>query len=190
MLDILVWSRRTQEAAEAYLHRVVDGCGYQGRGREHGYAGQLPARRAARACGSGAPAAHGREHLRRSRAPAHSPARTGAPAIQIAGARPSTPSSSSVRSVPSPPTSDHFRPRRHLLPAPTYHQLLQIAAHPLRHVARRHGPRRGRAVERLVPTRRRVSIAAINAVYVTLPSCGKSGAPQSRYRATSRACSA
>ena len=30
VLDILIWSRRTQEAAEAYLHRVVDECGYQG----------------------------------------------------------------------------------------------------------------------------------------------------------------
>jgi len=32
VLDILVQARRNQAAAETYLRRVVDGCGYQPRG--------------------------------------------------------------------------------------------------------------------------------------------------------------
>ncbi len=32
VLDILVQARRNQEAAETFLRRVVDGCGYQPRG--------------------------------------------------------------------------------------------------------------------------------------------------------------
>ena len=89
VLDILVQSRRNQEAAETFFRRVVDGHGYQPRVVITDKLASYP------------PAV--RRVLQRFKSPDH------------------------AQRFLSPfgPISDHFRPRRHLLPAPQYHRLLQ-----------------------------------------------------------------
>jgi putative transposase len=118
VLDILVQRRRNQEAAETFLRRVVGGCGYRPRvvltdklasyppavrrvlpGVEHRRHKGLNNR----AENSHRPTRRRERVLQRFKSPEHAP--------QFLG--------------PFGLISDHFRPRRHLLPALEYHRLLQ-----------------------------------------------------------------
>jgi putative transposase len=118
VLDILVQPRRNQEAAEAFLRRLVEGQGYQPRvvitdklaSSPLALLGVLP----------------GVEHRRHkglnNRAEiSHRPTRRRERVLQ----RFKSPGHAQRFLAPFGPISDHFRPRRHLLPAPEYHQTMQ-----------------------------------------------------------------
>ncbi len=118
VLDILVQPRRNQEAAEALLRRVVDGCGDQPRVViTDKLASYPPALR---------PVLPGVEHRRHKglnnwAENSHRPTRRRERVLQ----RFKSPEHAQQCLRPLGPISAHFRPRRHLLPAPEYQQLLQ-----------------------------------------------------------------
>ena len=118
VLDILVQSRRNQEAAEAFLRRVVDGCGYQPRVIiTDKLASYPPAVRRV------LPQTEHRRHkgVNNRAENSHRPTRRRERVLQ----RFKSPEHAQQFLAPFGPISDHFRPRRHLLSAPAYHQLLQ-----------------------------------------------------------------
>jgi putative transposase len=116
--DLLVQPRRNREAAEAFLRRVVDGCGYEPRGLITDQLASYPpaARRVL-------PQTEHRRHkgLNNRAANSHRPTRRRERVLQ----RFKSPEHAQQVLSPFGPISDHFRPRRHLLPAPEYHRLLQ-----------------------------------------------------------------
>jgi putative transposase len=118
VLDILVQPRRHQEAAEAFLRRLVDGNGYRPRVViTDKLASSPPALRRVLL---------GVEHRRHkglnNRAEhSHRPTRRRERVLQ----RFTSPAHAQPFLAPFGPIADHFRPRRHLLPALTYHQTLQ-----------------------------------------------------------------
>jgi putative transposase len=117
VLDILVQARRNQEAAEALLHRVVDGCGYQPRVViTANLASYPPAVRRV------PPGVEHRRHkgLNNRAAHSHRPTRRRERGLQ----RFTSPEHAQQFLAPFGPISDHVRPRRHRLPAPAYHQRL------------------------------------------------------------------
>jgi putative transposase len=117
VLDILVQARRNQEAAEALLHRVVDGCGYQPRVViTANLASYPPAVRRV------PPGVEHRRHkgLNNRAAHSHRPTRRRERGLQ----RFTSPENAQQFLAPFGPISDHVRPRRHRLPAPAYHQRL------------------------------------------------------------------
>jgi putative transposase len=118
VLDILVQARRNQEAAEAFLRRLIDGCGYQPR--------VVVTDKLASSPPAGRRVLPGGEHRRptglHTRAEnSHRPTRRRERVLQ----RFKSPEHAQQFLAPFGPISDHVRPRRHRLPAPTYHQLLQ-----------------------------------------------------------------
>ena len=118
VLDILVQARRNQEAAETFLRRVVDGCGYQPRVViTDKLASYPPAVRRV------LPQAEHRRHkgLNNRAENSHRPTRRRERALQ----RFKSPEHAQQFLAPFGPISDHFRPRRHRLPAAQYHTLLQ-----------------------------------------------------------------
>jgi putative transposase len=117
VLDILVQARRNQEAAEAFLHRVVDGCGYQPRVVSTDKLASYPP-----AVRRVLPGVEHRRHkgLNNRAENSHRPTRRRERVLQ----RFKSPEHVQQFLAPFGPISDHFRPRRHLLPAPVYHQLL------------------------------------------------------------------
>jgi putative transposase len=118
VLDILVQARRNQEAAEAFLRRVVDGNGDQPRVViTDTLASYPPALRRV------LPGVEHRRHkgLNNRAENSHRPTRRREWALQ----RFKSPAHAQPFLAPFGPISDHFRRRRHLLPAPAYHHLLQ-----------------------------------------------------------------
>jgi putative transposase len=118
VLDILVQERRHQEAAEAFLRCLVDGCGFQPRlVVTDKLASYPPALRRV------LPGVEHRRHkgLNNRAENSHRPTRRRERALQ----RFKSPEHAQQFLAPFGPISDHFRPRRHLLCAPEYHQLLQ-----------------------------------------------------------------
>jgi putative transposase len=118
VLDILVQSRRNQEAAEAFLRRLVEGHGYAPRVViTDKLASYPPAVRRV------LPQTEHRRHkgLNNRAENSHRPTRRRERALQ----RFKSPTHAQQFLAPFGPIADHFRPRRHLLPAPTYHHLLQ-----------------------------------------------------------------
>ena len=118
VLDILVQARRNQEAAEAFLRRVVDGQGYRPRVViTDKLASYPPALRRV------LPGVEHRRHkgLNNRAENSHRPTRRRERVLQ----RFKSPEHAQQFLAPFGPICDHFRPRRHLLPAPEYHQLLQ-----------------------------------------------------------------
>jgi len=118
VLDILVQSRRNQEAAETFFRRVVDGHGYQPRVViTDKLASYPPAVRRV------LPGVEHRRHkgLNNRAENSHRPTRRRERVLQ----RFKSPDHAQRFLSPFGPISDHFRPRRHLLPAPQYHRLLQ-----------------------------------------------------------------
>jgi putative transposase len=118
VLDILVQHRRNQEAVEAFLRRLVEGQGYEPRVViTDKLASYPPAVRRV------LPGAEHRRHkgLNNRAENSHRPTRRRERALQ----RFKSPAHAQQFLAPFGPISDHFRPRRHLLAAPTYHHLLQ-----------------------------------------------------------------
>ena len=118
VLDLLVQERRNQEAAEAFLRRLVEGQGYRPRVVITDKLASYPpgVRRVL-------PGVEHRRHkgLNNRAENAHRPTRRRERVLQ----RFKSPAHAQPCLAPFGPISDHFRPRRHLLPAPQYHQLLQ-----------------------------------------------------------------
>ncbi len=118
VLDILVQERRNRKAAETFLRQVVDGCGARPRVIiTDKLASYPPAMRRV------LPGAEHRRHkgLNNRAENSHRPTRRRERVLQ----RFKSPDHAQHFLSPFGPISDHFRPRRHLFPAPTYHQLLQ-----------------------------------------------------------------
>ncbi len=118
VLDILVQPRRNQEAAEAFLRRLVEGQGYRPRVViTDKLASYPPALRRV------LPGVEHRRHkgLNNRAENSHRPTRRRERVLQ----RFKSPEHAQQFLAPFGPISDHFRPRRHRLPAPAYHQLLQ-----------------------------------------------------------------
>jgi putative transposase len=118
VLDLLVQSRRNQEAAEAFLRRVVDGCGYQPRVIiTDKLASYPPAVRRV------LPQTEHRRHkgVNNRAENSHRPARRRERVLQ----RFKSPEHAQQFLAPFGPISDPFRPRCHLLSALAYHQLMQ-----------------------------------------------------------------
>ena len=118
VLDIRVQSRRNQEAAETFFRRVVDGHGYQPRVViTDKLASYPPAVRRV------LPGVEHRRHkgLNNRAENSHRPTRRRERVLQ----RFKSPDHAQRFLSPFGPISDHFRLRRHLLPAPQYHRLLQ-----------------------------------------------------------------
>jgi putative transposase len=118
VLDLLVQPRRNQEAAEALLRRVVDGQGYQPRVvLTDKLASYPPALRRV------LPGVEHRRHkgLNNRAENSHRPTRRRERVLQ----RFKSPEHAQQFLAPFGSISDHFRPRRHRLAAPAYHQLLQ-----------------------------------------------------------------
>ena len=118
VLDILVQPRRHQEAAEAFLRRVVEGWGYQPRVViTDKLASYPPALRRV------LPAVEHRRHkgLSNRAENSHPPTRRRERVLQ----RFKSPEHAQQFLAPFGPIPDHFRLRRHRLPAPGYHQLRQ-----------------------------------------------------------------
>ncbi|HEV2122357.1 MAG TPA: IS6 family transposase [Chloroflexota bacterium] len=118
VLDILVQQRRNQEAAEIFLCRLVKGCGYAPRVVITDKLASYP--------GAVRRVLSGTEHRRHKglnyRAEnSHRPTRRRERVLQ----RFTSAEHAQQFLAPFGPISDHFRPRRHLFPAPEYHQLLQ-----------------------------------------------------------------
>ena len=123
VLDILVQPRRNQEAAEAFLRRLVDGHGYQPRVViTDKLASYPPAVRRV------LPGAEHRRHkgLNNRAENSHRPTRRRERALQ----RFKSPAHAQQFLAPFGPIGDHFRPRRHLLPAPQYHPRCRPASRP------------------------------------------------------------
>jgi putative transposase len=127
VLDILVQVRRNQEAAETFLRRVLDGNDYQRVLDGNDYQPRVVV---TDTLASYPPALRrvlsGVEHRRHkglnNRAEnSHRPTRRRERVLQ----RFRSPAHAQPFLSPFGPISDHFRPRRHLLLAPAYHQLLQ-----------------------------------------------------------------
>jgi putative transposase len=118
VLDILVQDRRNQEAAEAFLRRVVNGWGYQPRVVVTDKLASYPP-----AVRRVLPGVEHRRHkgLNNRAENSHRPTRRRERVLQ----RFKSPAHAQQFLAPFGPISDHFRPRRHLLPAPAYHTLLQ-----------------------------------------------------------------
>jgi putative transposase len=119
VLDILVQPRRNQLAAEAFRRRLVDGCGHQPRVViTDKLASYPPAVRRVLA-----EVEHRRHKGLNTRAEnSHRATRRRERALQ----RFKSPAHAQQVFAPCGFISDHFRPRRHLLPAPTYHQALRV----------------------------------------------------------------
>ena len=118
VLDILVQERRHQEAAEAFLRRLVEGQGYRPRVViTDKLASYPPAVRRV------LPGVEHRRHkgLNNRAENSHRPTRRRERVLQ----RFKSPEHAQLFLSPYGPISDHFRPRRHRLPALEYHQLLQ-----------------------------------------------------------------
>jgi putative transposase len=118
VLDILVQERHNQEAAEAVLRRLVEGSGYQPRVViTDKLASYPPALRQV------LPRTEHRRHkgLNNRAENSHRPTGRRERVLQ----RFKSPEHAQQFLAPFGPISDHFRPRRHLLSAPEYHQLLQ-----------------------------------------------------------------
>jgi putative transposase len=118
VLDLLVQERRNQEASEAFLRRLVEGQGYRPRVViTDTLASYPPALRRV------LPGVEHRRHkgLNNRAENSHRPTRRRERVLQ----RFKSPAHAQPFLAPFGPISDHFRPRRHLLPAPTYHQTLQ-----------------------------------------------------------------
>ncbi|HEV2121491.1 MAG TPA: IS6 family transposase, partial [Chloroflexota bacterium] len=113
VLDILVQSRRNQEAAEPFLRRLVEGCGYAPRvvitDKPASYPGAVR---------QVLPRTEHRRHkgLDNRAENSHRPTRRRERVLQ----RFKSPDAQQFLS-PFGPISDHFRPRRHRLPDPKYH---------------------------------------------------------------------
>jgi putative transposase len=123
VLDILVQPRRNQAAAEVFLRRLVDGQGYQPRVViTDKLASYPPAVRRV------LPGVEPRRHngLNNRAEDSHRPTRRRERALQ----RFKSPEHAQQFLAPFGPIGNHFRPRRHLLPAAQYHALLpsRIAA--------------------------------------------------------------
>ena len=118
MLAILVQERRNQEAAEAFLRRVVDGNGYQPRVVVTDTRASYPP-----AVRRVLPGVEHRRHRRlNNRAEnSHRPTRRRERVLQ----RFKSPEHAQQFLGPFGPISDHFCPRRHLFSAPEYRQLLR-----------------------------------------------------------------
>jgi putative transposase len=117
VLDILVQQRRNQAAAKAVLRRLVAGQGYRPRVvSTDKLASYPPALRRV------LPGAEHRRHkgLNNRAENSHRPIRRRERVLQ----RFKSPAHAQQFLDPFGPICDHFRPRRHLLPAPAYHQLL------------------------------------------------------------------
>ncbi len=121
VLDILVQARRNQEAAEAFLRRLVDGRGYQPRVViTDTLASDPPALKRVLPWGPGVE--HRRHKELNNRAEnSHRPTRRRERVLQ----RFKSPEHAQQFLTPFGPISDHFRPCRHLLPASEYRTLLQ-----------------------------------------------------------------
>jgi putative transposase len=118
VLDILVQPRRNQEAAEAFLRRLVDGCGYPPRVVITDKLASYPP--AVRRVLPGVE--HRRHNGRNNRAEnSHRPTRRRERVLH----RFKSPAHAQQFLAPFGPLSDHFRLRRHLLTAPASHQLLR-----------------------------------------------------------------
>jgi putative transposase len=118
VLDILVQPRRSQAAAEDFLRRLVEGQGYRPRVIiTDRLASYPPAVRRV------LPQAEHRRHkgLNTRAENSHRPTRRRERVLQ----RFKSPEHAQLFLAPFGPISDHFRPRRHLLPALEYHRLLQ-----------------------------------------------------------------
>jgi putative transposase len=128
VLDILVQARRNQEAAEAFLRRLVDGCGYAPRVViTDKLASYPPAIRRV------LPGVEHRRHkgLNNRAENSHRPTRRRERVLQ----RCKSPAHAQQFLSPFGPIADHFRPRRPLLPADEYHALLQTRFATWREVA-------------------------------------------------------
>jgi putative transposase len=118
VLDILVQPRRNQEAAETSLRRLVDGSGYGPRVViTDKLASSPPALRQV------LPRTEHRRHkgLNNRAENSHRLTRRRERVLQ----RFTSPEHAQQFLAPFGPLSDHFRPRRHRLPALEYHRLLQ-----------------------------------------------------------------
>jgi putative transposase len=118
VLDILVQPRRNQQAAEAFLRRLVDGWGYRPRVViTDNLASYPPAVRRVH------PGVGHRRHkgLSNRAENSHRPTRRRERALQ----RFKSAEHAQQLLAPFGPISDPFRPRRHLLPAPEYRQTMQ-----------------------------------------------------------------
>jgi putative transposase len=118
VLDILVQDRRNLETAEAFLRRLVAGNGYEPRVViTDKLASYPPAVRRV------LPGTEHRRHrgLNNRAENSHRPTRRRERVLQRFK------SAAHAQQFLSPfgPIADHFRPRRHLFPAPIYHQFLQ-----------------------------------------------------------------
>jgi putative transposase len=114
VLDILIQQRRNQEAAEAFLCRLVEGQEYQPPVViPDKLASYPPALRRV------LPGVEHRRHngLNNRTENAHRPTRRRERGLQ----RFKSPAHAQQFLCSFGPISDHFRPRRHLLPAPGYH---------------------------------------------------------------------
>jgi putative transposase len=118
VLDILVQSRRHQAAAETFLRRLVEGQGYQPRVVITDKLASYPP-----ALKHVLPHTEHRRHkgLNNRAENSHRPTRRRERVLQ----RFKSPAHAQQFLNPFGPICDHFRPRRHLLPALTYHQLLR-----------------------------------------------------------------
>jgi len=117
VLDILVQARRNQQAAEAFLRRLVDGCGYQPRVViTDKLASYPPAVRRV------LPGAEHRRHkgLNNRAENSHRPTRRRERAMQ----RFKFPAQAQRFPSCLEPIRGHFCPRRHLLPAARYRAVL------------------------------------------------------------------
>ncbi len=118
VLDILVQQRRNLEAAETFLRRLLDGQGYEPRVViTDKLASYPPAMRRV------LPGVEHRRHkgLNNRAENSHRPTRRRERALQ----RFKSPVHAQQFLAPFGPISDHFRPRRHRLPAPEYRQTMQ-----------------------------------------------------------------
>jgi putative transposase len=118
VLDILVQARRNQAAAEAFLRRLIEGQGYRPRVVvTDNLASYPPAMRRV------PPGVEHRRHkgLNNRAENSHRPTRRRERVLQ----RFESPEHAQQFLGPFGPISDHFRPRRHRLPAVQYHALLQ-----------------------------------------------------------------
>ena len=117
-LDSLVQPRRNQEAAEAFLRRLVAGQGYRPRVVITDRLASYPP-----ALKRVLPQTEHRRHkgLNTRAENSHRPTRRRERVLQ----RCKSPQHAQPFLTPFGPLSDHFRPRRHRLPAPEYHQTLR-----------------------------------------------------------------
>ena len=117
-LDILVQPRRNQQAVESFLRRLIEGQGYRPRAViADKLASYPPALRRV------LPGVEHRRHKGRSNRAEHShrPTRRRERVLQ----RFKSPGHAQQFLAPFGLISDHFRPHRHRLPAPEYHETVQ-----------------------------------------------------------------